>query len=407
MTLIVPFFFAHQPFRLRPAEQRKHGPLAPADLEDNYFDDALNREIFLKVADKCYQPATRMMLELVEKNRERDKPFRVAYGLSGTLLAQAQRYAPDVLDLWKRLADTGMVEFTGETYYHSLSGIYDDARVEFGQQVDMHRDAIQRHFGQATTAFRNTEMLYNDAVAAYVQEKGFVGMMTEGVDWLMAGWRSPDYVYRSPDGLPVLLRNYRLSDDVGYRFSNKSWDGYPLTADKFAGWLAGNTDPVVLLAMDYEALGEHIWADTGIFDFLAALPDQVGNFPQLQWATPSHVFTHVFPAGEINVPIYSTISWADKERDTSAWLGNEMQQYCFEEMKRLDPIVRAANDPALLHVWRLMQTSDHLYYISDKAMSDGDVHQYFSAYGSVVESFIRLHTALYDLKRRAEMFAPS
>jgi alpha-amylase len=220
----------------------------------------------------------------------------------------------------------------------------------------------------------------------------------------MAGWRSPDFVYQSPTGLPILLRNYRLSDDVGYRFSNRAWDGYPLTAEKFAGWLAGNTDPMVLLALDYEALGEHMWADTGIFDFIEALPDQTAQFAQLEWATPSQVIERVPVSGQVEVPIFSTISWADKERDTSAWLGNEMQQFCYEEIKRLEDAIHATGDADYLNAWRLMQTSDHLYYISDKAMSDGDVHQYFSAYGTVVEAFVRLHTAVYDLKRRTEHF---
>ncbi len=406
MTLLLPYFFAHQPFRLKPAEARPQAPVPPAALEDAYFDDALDREIFLKVAHKCYFPATRLMLELVTNTKNHDKPFRCAYGLSGTLLAQAARYAPELLDLWKQMADTGSVEFTGETYYHSLSGLFDDQRTEFREQIGMHKDAVRRHFGQETTVFRNTEMLYNNAVAACAQELGFRGILTEGVDWLMAGWRSPDFVYQSTSGLPVLLRNYRLSDDVGYRFSNQSWEGYPLTAEKFAGWLAGNTDPLVLLAMDYEAIGEHMWADTGIFDFIGALPGQVAPFPQLEWATPSDAIARVPVQGEIDVPVFSTISWADQERDTSAWLGNEMQQYCFEEMKRMEAAIKATGNAEYLHVWRLMQTSDHLYYISSKAMSDGDVHQYFSAYGTVVEAFVRLHTALYDLKRRAEAAAP-
>ncbi len=406
MTLIVPFFFAHQPFRLKPAEQRRPDAVLPPDaLEDSYFDDKLDSEIFHKVAGKCYFPATRMILEMVRERQHHDKPFRVAYGLSGTLLAQARRYAPELLDLWKQLADTGLVEFTGETYYHSLAALFDDERVEFRQQVEMHRDAIREHFGVTPTVFRNTEMMYNNAVASAVQSLDYKGIITEGVDWLMAGWRSPDFVYRATCGLPVLLRNYRLSDDVGYRFSNKSWGGYPLTAEKFAGWLAGNTDPMVLLAMDYEALGEHIWSDTGIFDFLRALPGQTAHFPQLEYSTPSDAIARVPLGGEIDVPVMATISWADQERDTSAWLGNEMQQFCYEELKRMEPIIRATNNPDFLHVWRLMQTSDHLYYISSKAMSDGDVHQYFSAYGTVVESFVRLHTALYDLKRRAEAAA--
>jgi alpha-amylase len=403
MTLVIPFFFAHQPSRLWPAETRRANPPSAAkDLEAYYFEQAYDREIFLKVADKCYRPATRLILDLVRRYADREKPFRVSYGLSGTLLMQAERFAPDLIDLWKELAATGLVEFTGETYYHSLSSLYDDERAEFKEQVGLHQALIQNLFGQKTTFFRNTEMLYNNGVAAAVQDLGFSGIMTEGVDWLMAGWRSPDFVYTSPSGMPVLLRNYRLSDDVGYRFSNKGWPQYPLTAEKFAGWLAGNTDPLVLLAMDYEAIGEHMWADTGIFDFIGALPDQVANFPQLEWATPSQAVARIPSSGVVDVSPFSTISWADKERDTSAWLGNEMQQYCFEELKRMEPIVKAAGDPELLHIWRLMQTSDHLYYISSKAMSDGDVHQYFSAYGTIVEAFVRLHTAVHDLQVRAE-----
>ena len=216
----------------------------------------------------------------------------------------------------------------------------------------MHRQHIKKLFGVTPTVFRNTEMLYNNGVAAAVKELGFKGIVTEGVDWLMQGWRSPDFVYTSMDGLPVLLRNYRLSDDVGYRFSNKGWEGYPLTADKFAGWLAGNTDPLVLLAMDYEALGEHMWADTGIFDFLAALPDQVRQYPQLEWATPSQAVERIPTVGQIDVPVFSTISWADKERDTSAWLGNAMQQYCYEEIDRLETAVMATGDEKVIDVWR-------------------------------------------------------
>jgi alpha-amylase len=403
MTLIVPFFFAHQPSRLHPTEKRQPGaPKSPEELETYYFEQDFDKEIFLKVADKCYRPATRLILDLVRKHANDEKPFRVAYGLSGTLLDQAARYAPDVLDLWKALADTGLVEFTGETYYHSLAGLFDDERREFREQVAMHQAKIQELFGQKTTMFRNTEMMYNNSVAAAVQDIGFQGIITEGVDWLMAGWRSPDFVYQSTSGLPVLLRNYRLSDDVGYRFSNKGWEGYPLTAEKFSGWLAGNTDPMVLLALDYEALGEHMWADTGIFDFVGALPSQIAQYPQLEWATPTQAVSRLQSAGVVDVPDFSTISWADRERDTSAWLGNEMQQFCYEEIKRMEDAVRATGDPHVLHVWRLMQTSDHLYYISDKALSDGDVHQYFSAYGTVVESFVRLHTAVYDLRRRAD-----
>ncbi len=403
MTLVTFFFFAHQPERLLPYERRRHeGPVAPEQLFDHYFDDELNREVFHKVAEKCYYPATQLMLDLVRQHKDSDKPFRIAYGLSGTFLDQAHRYAPSLIDLFKELAATGCVEFTGETYYHSLSSLVDWQRVDFQEQARKHADAIERLFGRRPTVFRNTECLYNNAIAQTVQSLGYEGIITEGVDWLMAGWRSPDFIYTAPCGLPVLLRNYRLSDDIAYRFPNREWEGWPLSAETFAGWLAGNTDMNVTLAMDYEAFGEHIWADKGIFDFLRALPEAIKRHPQLEFTTPTEAIRRLPRMGEIWVDDYATISWADKERDTSAWLGNEMQQFAFEEIKRMEEPIKATGDPHFLHAWRLMQTSDHFYYLSDKAMSDGDVHKYFSAYGSLFEGFVRLHTALFDLLRRAD-----
>jgi alpha-amylase len=405
MTLVTLYFFAHQPFRLKPYEQRTGLSKVPdKKLEDFYFEDSMNKEVFLKVAEKCYLPATTMMRDAVNRFKKAKKPFKLAYGLSGTFLEQAQRYSPGLLDLYKELADSGMVEFCAETYYHSLSSLFDVEKKEFEQQIQKHSDLIYKLFGQKPAVFRNTEMLYNDGIAAKVKELGFKGIITEGVDWLMQGWRSPDFVYSSPSGLPVLLRNYRLSDDIGYRFPNENWSSYPLRAETFAGWLAGNTDPSVLLAMDYEAIGEHIWAEKGIFDFLWNLPEQTSHFPQLEWSTPSDVISRIPITGVISVDDFQTISWADQERDTSAWLRNEMQQFCFEEMKRLEEEVVKTGNSYYLDVWRKMQTSDHLYYLSDKSLSDGDVHKYFSAYGSLVESFTRLHTALYDLRRRAENY---
>ncbi len=222
------------------------------------------------------------------------------------------------------------------------------------------------------------------------------------MDWLLEGWKSPDFVYTAPCGLPVLLRNYRLSDDIGYRFPNPSWEEWPLTAEKFAGWLAGNTDMNVLLAMDYEAFGEHIWEDKGIFDFLRALPNAIKQYSQLEFSTPTDAVRRLPHMGTVWVDDFHTISWADMERDTSAWLGNEMQQFAYVEMKRMEDSIKRTGDPHFLHCWRTMQTSDHLYYLSDKAMSDGDVHKYFSSYGSLFEGFVRLHTALTDLWHRAD-----
>ena len=403
LTLVTFYFFAHQPMRLLPYEYRRiDGIVTPEKLFDFYFDEDINSDVFRKVTEKCYRPATQMILDLVEEHKADDKPFKVAYALSGTFLEQAKRYDPGLIDLFKRLADTGMVEFTGETYYHSVSSLFGEDRTEFCAQIQKHRATIKELFGQETTFFRNTECLYNDNIAATVQGQGFEGILTEGVDWLMEYWKSPDFVYRAPCGLPVLLRNYKLSDDIGYRFSNKSWEGYPLSAEKFSGWLADNTDMNVTLAMDYEAFGEHIWEDTGIFDFLRALPEAIKQHPLLEFATPTEAVRRLPSIGTIHVGDYQTISWADKERNTSAWLGNEMQQFAFEELKRLNDPIKATNNEHFLHAWRLMQTSDHLYYIATKAMNDGDVHEYFSSYRSVFEGFVRLYSALMDLHHRSD-----
>ncbi len=398
MTLVNFFFFAHQPERLRPYDERPNGLRAPTTIHRDLFDEELNETIFHKVAQKCYLPATELILELVEHFADHDKQFRCSFGLSGTLIEQATRFEPRLITLFERLAQTGLVEFTGETYYHSLASLWDDERAEFRRQVEQHATAIERLSGRRPTVFRNTECLYNDGIARVVKEMGFAGIMTEGVDWLMQNWRSPDYLYASTTGLPVLLRNYRYSDDIGYRFPNTSWEHYPLAAETFAGWLAANTDEIVNIMIDYEALGEHIWADTGIFDFMRHLPGAILRHPQLAFTTPTEAVTLLKPRGAVSVGPFSTISWADMERDTSAWLRNEMQQFCYEELRMLEaPTLRAAI-PEYLRVWRLLQTSDHLYYLCDKSLSDGDVHTYFSAYGNLYESFIRLQTAIADLK---------
>ena len=356
------------------------------------------------MAEKCYFPTTRLLLDLIYQHKETTKPFKISFGLSGTFLDQAARYAPALIELFQLLAKTGCVEFTGETYYHSLSGLFGEDRSEFCAQVIKHADKIEELFGRRPTVFRNTECLYNNEIAATVQSLGFEGIITEGVDRLMEGWKSPDFVYRSPSGLPILLRNYALSDDIAYRFPNQNWEHYPLTAETFAGWVARNTDMNVTLAMDYEALGEHIWAETGIFDFIKALPDALKKHALLEFSTPTETIRTLPVVGTLDVNPFATISWADKERDTSAWLGNEMQQFAFEELKRLQEPILKTGDPYFLETWRRMQTSDHFYYLSDKSLSDGDVHKYFSAYGSLFESFIRLQTALADLTNRAKKF---
>lgn len=403
MPLVSLFFFAHQPDRLLPYDRRRDLPYTRPDrLFDALFDETLNREVFQKVAEKCYRPATRLLLDLVRERQHHEKPFKIAFGLSGTLIEQMQRFGPDVLDLFRQLAETGLVEFTGETYYHSLAGLFDCERREFREQAEMHSRRIEELFGRRPTVFRNTECLFNNSIAAAVQSMGYEAIITEGSDKVLEGWKSPDFVYAAPCGLPVLLRNYRLSDDIGYRFSNRDWEGWPLRAEQFADWLAANTDMHVLIALDYEALGEHMWADTGIFDFIRALPAAIAPHPYLEFVTPSEAVRRLPVIGQVNVGDYETISWADLERDTSAWLGNEMQWFCYEELRRMEPEVKATGDLEIIDCWRRMLTSDHLYYMATKSFSDQDVHKYFSAYGSVFEAFVRLQTAISDLKQIAK-----
>jgi alpha-amylase len=405
MTLVTLFFFAHQPERLRYwGDRSRVSDISPAQLPDYYFDDAGNRFFFEKVAKKCYWPATTLLRDLLHRHKNDEKPFKFAFALSGTLLDQMRRYDPALLKVFQEVAQTGLCEFTGETYYHSLAGLFDERRDEFKEQAQLHARTIEELFGRKPTVFRNTECMYNNGVAKAAQDLGYRGIVTEGLERVLGPNRSPDFVYRAPTGLPVLLRNYKLSDDIGYRFSNKAWDCWPLSAQTFAGWVAQNTDPCTTLALDYEALGEHMWEDTGIFGFINDLPRQMARYPQLQWATPTEVVERIPSVGEYSVDDFSTISWADQERDTSAWLVNEMQQLCFEQMKRLEPLIRETQSPDFLLAWRRMLTSDHLYYICDKNLSDGDVHKYFSAYGSVAEAFVRLHTALVDLMHRAERY---
>ncbi len=399
MTLVTLFFFAHQPDRLLPYE-RRNPALRPekGSLHARYFDDTLNEEVFHKVADKCYRPATGLLGDLVQSRSSFPKPLKLAFGLSGTLIEQMERFGPDVLDLFRSLGRTGLVEFTGETYYHSLAGLFDAERTEFRAQAQQHADRIEALFGVRPSVFRNTECLYNDSIAAAVRDMGYLGILTEGADALLAQVGSPDFVYAAPCGLPVVLRNYRLSDDVGYRFSNRDWDGWPLRADQFAQWMASNTDMHVLLALDYEAIGEHMWEDTGIFEFLKALPEEMARYPQLEFATPTEAIRRLPVRASIHVDDFATVSWADQERDTSAWLGNEMQRHCYEAMRRMETEVKQTGDPEVMDCWRRMLTSDHLYYMATKSLSDQDVHRYFSAYGSVFEAFVRLSTALTDLR---------
>ncbi len=404
MTDICLMFEVHQPLRLN---RNFHVDLLTSrlstskrDLFELYFDNTLNRQIFDRVARKCYFPANNIILEEIERFKEEKKQFKVAYGISGVFIEQCIRWRPSLLESFKQLKQTGCVEFLGETYYHSLASLYDINRTEFVEQVKMHRELIKNVFDYEPRIFENTECLYNNAIAETVASMGFKAIVTEGVDWILR-WRSPDYVYKAKSSsIPVLLRNYRLSDDIGFRFSARKWNGWPLTASKYASWLAGTKGQSIILFMDYETLGEHHWSESGIHDFLRWLPREVLKWNHLQWRTPSEVIRLHHPVGEIDVHEYATASWADLERDTSAWISNPMQITSYELLKGLEPLVKGLGDKDWLRLWRYFQMSDHLYYMSVKGGGPGDVHSYFNPSGNPIDAFVSFSNIISDFEAR-------
>jgi len=338
-----------------------------------------------------------LLLDII--NRYKGK-FRIAYSITGVLLEQLQQYSPEVMSTFDALAETGCVEFLAETYYHSLSFLY--SRDEFIEQVNKHVETIERIFGQKPRVFRNTELIYNNDLAAIIESMGnFDAIITEGADHIL-GHRSPNFIYqpRGCSKLKLLLKNYSLSDDIAFRFSNRSWSQWPLTADKFAGWISdvnGNGN-VVNLFMDYETFGEHQWEDTGIFDFMRHLPEQILNHPDNNFKTPSEIVQLYPPVDTIDVP--HLISWADTERDLSAWLGNAMQSNAIHELYRLEKNIKNAGDKKIIADWRKLQTSDHFYYMCTKYFADGDVHKYFNPYDSPYDSYINFMNVLGNLSNR-------
>ena len=382
------YFQVHQPFRLR--------RYSVFEVDSSYFDDHKNAEICRKVARKCYLPANETILTLIKTTGGR---FKVAYSLTGIILEQFEQYAPEVLDSFQRLAATGCVEFLCETYHHSLAFLY--SREEFAEQIELHRRRIQELFGQTPRVFRNTELVYNNDLAHFVRGRGFAGILVEGADHIL-GARTPNAPYRPPhcDDLVLLLKNYRLSDDIAFRFSNRDWAEWPLTVQKYAGWInqAAETGSVVNLFMDYETLGEHQWAETGIFEFMRRLPGEILKNPAHDFRTPSEVMASYPPIGEYDAP--HMISWADTERDLSAWLGNAMQSNALHELYRMESEVKASGDPTVLRDWRKLQTSDHFYYMCTKWFADGDVHKYFNPYESPYDSYINFMNVLDNLRMR-------
>jgi len=392
---IVLYLHAHQPLRVR-----KYSVFDTAYNHD-YFDDPdynserNNEQVFKKVSDKSYRPMNALLEKLLATHPE----FKVSLSITGTFLEQAERWAPDVIDSFKRLVDTGRVEIVSETYYHSLAFFY--SRTEFEHQVDIHRAKIRELFGVETKVFRNTELSYNDSMAKWADDYGFKGILSEGWDPILE-WRSPNYVYKpvGTNNIALLMKNYRLSDDVAFRFSDRGWVSWPLNADTYADWVNMSiTDKeIVNLFMDYETFGEHQWEDTGIFNFYESFVGKWLENPANTFYTVSGAIDAFEPVGEISMP--NTVTWADTERDLTAWLGNSMQQEAMRYIYSLEDDILRTNDIDLIGDWRRLQTSDHAYYMCTKWFNDGDVHAYFSPYESPYDAFLYYVNVVRDLRWR-------
>lgn len=389
-------FEVHQPLRLRRYRFFDIGN------DHYYYDDFTNEHILRKVADQCYLPANRVLIDLLQHFKGK---FRVSFSLTGVLLDQLELYAPDVLESFRELASTGYVEFLAETYSHSLACLSD--KDEFFDQVTRHRKKIKELFGVEPTSFRNTELVYSDEIGGWIAEMGFKAVLTEGAKHIL-GWRSPDYLYCNTVNpkLKVLLRNFDLSDDIAFRFSNRGWSEWPLTVEKYTGWIKAREAKAELinLFIDYETFGEHQKADTGIFDFLKALPGAILKKSPFTFMTPSEVADSFQPVSAIQVP--NPISWADEERDLTAWLGNDLQDAAFKKLYGLSAKVRKCNHEDLLTDWGYLQVSDHFYYMCTKFFSDGAVHAYFNPYESPYDAFMNYMNVLSDFEKRLNAACP-
>ena len=393
MTAIVLYFHVHQPFRLRPYSFFDIGG------SDRWFDDAANERIARRVAERCYVPMNALLTRLVLRT---DGSFRCALSITGTALDQLERWAPKALASFKELVASGCVEIVSETSHHSLAFMTDAQ--EFRAQVAAHTSRLEALFGRRPTTFRNTELVFDNDVAKAAEELGFTAMLGEGADHVL-GWRSAHRLYR-PKGcrkIKLLLRDYRFSDDIAFRFTNRSWPEWPLTPGKFAGWLADTPEESdqIGLFMDYETAGEHQWADTGIFEFMENLPDAVAASTRLAFRTPSEVAAAAFEVLKADVP--RPVSWADAERDLSAWLGNDMQRAAHDALYALLPEVLRAEERGRgewLERWRKLSASDHVYYMCTKFASDGAVHSYFSPYSTPHDAFITFMNVIDDFARR-------
>lgn len=394
MPAVVFYFHVHQPYRV------KDYSLFSIGEDDNYFSGSNmsrldNEKILKKVAQKCYLPMNDLLMEMIESHDD----FKVSFSISGVVLDQFEQFAPEVLESFQRLGKTGRVEFLNETYYHSLSFMYSPE--EFRAQVLMHKDRIRSLFEYETTSFRNTELIYDNNVAQEVERLGFEAIIAEGVDRYL-GWRSPNFVYQpiGTESIRLLMKNYKLSDDIAFRFSSRDWDGWPLTTEKYAAWIAAinGSGSVVNLFMDYETFGEHQWEDTGIFEFMRQLPYELKKYPDTTFMTVGEAAKSFPVMDTVDVP--ELTSWADVERDLSAWLSNPMQATALQTLYDMESQVKELKNEQILKAWRRLTVSDHFYYMCTKWFADGDVHKYFSPNESPYEAYKHFMTILHDLRQR-------
>lgn len=390
---LVLYLHVHQPYRVR------HYTVFDSGASHNYFeagydDKTSNERILRKVAEKSYLPTNTRLLQLLNDNPE----FKLSLSITGTIIEQMERWSPETLESFKRLTETGRVEIVAETYHHSLAFFY--SRAEFEVQVEMHKHKIQEVFGQTPRVFRNTELAYNNDLAYWAEQAGYKGVLAEGWDPVL-GWRSPNYVYRPAytSQIRLLMKNYKLSDDIAFRFGDHEWSEWPLTADKFSHWLSADQQATNFnLFMDYETFGEHQWDASGIFGFLEHLPSQWLKTEGHTFMTVSEVIDAFEPVDQVDVP--QTITWADTERDLSAWLGNAMQASSIGALYNMRDAIIGTNDLSLIEDWRRLQTSDHFYYMCTKWFNDGDIHAYFSPYDTPYEAYINFMNAYRDLQFR-------
>lgn len=392
---IVFYLHVHQPLRVRQYSVFDTAINHDYFSEPAYDTDRNNERVMRKVADKSYRP----MITLLEKLLNQYPDFHLSLSITGTFIEQAQAWVPDVIEGFQRLVATGKVEIVAETYYHSLAFFY--SKSEFESQVEAHKAKIKEVFDVDTNVFRNTELAYNDDLAAWADKKGFKGILAEGWDPILE-WRSPNHVYKpaGTENIALLLKNYHLSDDLAFRFSDKDWTQWPLNADTYSEWANASIgdQPLVNLFMDFETFGEHQWADTGIFDFFESFVGKWLSNPDNTFYTVSGAIDAFEPEGEISMPY--TVTWADTERDLTAWLGNSMQQEALRHIYSLESDILRTGDIDLISDWRKLQTSDHVYYMCTKWFSDGDVHAYFSPYESPYDAFLYFINAVRDIRWR-------